>query len=327
MTAMSKQIKRTKNQHYVPQFMLRGFTGGNKNQVFVFDKQKQTIFRTVIRNIASESGFYDYSIKGVDESIEPFFSRMDSTVGRIVNEIRTREDIGFLNRDNRISLSLFVAVQMLRVKNARERMRGIADHIKQRLIDLNIDPAQVKNYQDADDDEIKLNSIKQITLAKEFSEHIFDKAWILMKTPASHQLYTSDNPISLHNMIERPGRGNLGLAVEGIEIYLPVSKCLCICFLCKQMENEIRSASMRHATYDQILGSFPIDMTSVHALQKAIDSGTPLELQPENVEHLNSLQVINASRFVIASSNDFLLVKEMISDHPDLQGPPGFKFE
>ena len=56
-------ISIAKNQHYVPQFILRNFTVGDGKQIHVFDKQDEKSFRTNIRNIAAETGFYNFDIK------------------------------------------------------------------------------------------------------------------------------------------------------------------------------------------------------------------------------------------------------------------------
>jgi len=68
---MSPKAAMPKLQHYVPQFILRNFTTGKGNQIFVFDKQEEVAFKTNIRNIASESGFYNFDINGYQFTIEP----------------------------------------------------------------------------------------------------------------------------------------------------------------------------------------------------------------------------------------------------------------
>jgi hypothetical protein len=51
------------HQHFVPQLLLRNFaTGSRRNkQIWVFDKQTGKEFRTAVRNVATEGGFYDLS--------------------------------------------------------------------------------------------------------------------------------------------------------------------------------------------------------------------------------------------------------------------------
>jgi hypothetical protein len=49
-----------KIQHYVPQFLLRNFGNGKKDQVWVYDKIDGRSFPTNAKNVASESRFYDF---------------------------------------------------------------------------------------------------------------------------------------------------------------------------------------------------------------------------------------------------------------------------
>lgn len=47
------------NQHYIPQFLLRGFHTGNEAQIWAFDKMTDRSFTTAIDKVASEYGFYN----------------------------------------------------------------------------------------------------------------------------------------------------------------------------------------------------------------------------------------------------------------------------
>ena len=47
------------NQHYVSQFMLRGFHTGSEAQIWVFDKLTGRSYTDAIRKVAAEYGFYN----------------------------------------------------------------------------------------------------------------------------------------------------------------------------------------------------------------------------------------------------------------------------
>ncbi|MDB5789306.1 DUF4238 domain-containing protein [Caballeronia mineralivorans] len=51
-----------KVQHYVPQFLLRNFGTGKKDQLHVFNKATDKTFLTNARNVAAESRFYDFPV-------------------------------------------------------------------------------------------------------------------------------------------------------------------------------------------------------------------------------------------------------------------------
>ena len=46
-----------KRQHYVPRFLLRNFAPAREEQVHVYDKSNDRVFRAHIANVAAESGF------------------------------------------------------------------------------------------------------------------------------------------------------------------------------------------------------------------------------------------------------------------------------
>lgn len=60
----------------------------------------------------------------------------------------------------------------------------------------------------------------------EFSMHIRNKQWLVLEASSDDGFYISDNPIGFHNYNNFEPFGNLGFAVPGIEIYLPLSPTL-----------------------------------------------------------------------------------------------------
>jgi hypothetical protein len=57
----------------------------------------------------------------------------------------------------------------------------------------------------------------------------------------------------------------------------------------------------------------------------AFDSGTPIPVEPINVMHHNSLQVINVERYVFSHNGRFELVHEMLKANPTLRFGPRMK--
>ena len=76
------------------------------------------------------------------------------------------------------------------------------------------------------------------------------------------------------------------------------------------------------AERESVLGPCPLDLTAVRELTDAIRSGDPLLLMPENVDHMNSLQVAFSSRFVMSATEYFELAKRLIRMHPELKQSP-----
>ncbi len=322
---MDHKASTKQNQHYVPQFLLRGFTVAGTESVWVYDKQTGRIFRSSIRNVAAERGFYDYSVDGESRTLEPFFSRMEADVARVVQKLLQYQRLSRLSNDERAAMSLFVAAQTLRVKNLREKLRSLSTSLGGFLRDRGIDPAQVEGFRECTHaEDVKLAAIGCMPLAKEIGRHVMEKTWFLQKAPPGHLFYASDNPVTLHNQIERSGRGNLGFAVPGIEIYLALSSTLCLCFFCRDVFTRFADNFRR---IERLAIPLEHDAAPMRALLEAHRTGRPLVLSPENVVHFNSLQVNNASRFVISADRDFGLAETMLREEPLLRDPPLIRLE
>src|SRR5699024_1203978 len=55
---------------------------------------------------------------------------------------------------------------------------------------------------------------------------LLEKSWILFETTKENPFFISDNPVTLYNSINKDVRSNLGIALEGIEIYIPLSSTI-----------------------------------------------------------------------------------------------------
>ena len=69
--------------HYVPQFLLKNFSvDPNKPQVWAYDKSTGRSFRTNVRNIAAEKGFYRLEVGGRTLSLEEGLSTLEDKTQR-----------------------------------------------------------------------------------------------------------------------------------------------------------------------------------------------------------------------------------------------------
>ncbi len=76
-----------KVQHYVPQFLLKNFGNGKKNQLWVFDKFSGRSFITNAKNVASESHFYDFEMAGEVVSLEPILTKVEATAKPLIRKL------------------------------------------------------------------------------------------------------------------------------------------------------------------------------------------------------------------------------------------------
>ena len=191
-----------KNQHYVPQFLLRGFVANKtEERIFVFDKPQERIFCTSIRNVAAETGFYNYTDTLGLNSVEPHLASLEANCATIIKRINDEESLDSLTHEERCGIAVFTAIQSLRVKQMRLAIEALNNAIRKNIISAGGDPATTSGFEDLDANGIKKASIHNLSIAKELVPHILRKAWLLLRAPSSHPFYLSDNPVALNSSI------------------------------------------------------------------------------------------------------------------------------
>jgi hypothetical protein len=114
-------------------------------------------------------------------------------------------------------------------------------------------------------------------------------------------------------------RGNIGLGVKGIEIYLPISSTRTMAMYCPSLTNEIRNGYQR---YKYLSMSRPWAVNKVFStpfyIEKIIaglEEGIAVECNDDNILNLNYLQVRYAERQVYCEKNSFWLVRDMLKEN------------
>ena len=85
---MSRTSNVSTDQHYVPQLLLRGFATRKRKQVYTFDKQGEKVFRSSVRNLACERGFYDLENDGDPKHVDRWLTRLEEQTAPIIKSIR-----------------------------------------------------------------------------------------------------------------------------------------------------------------------------------------------------------------------------------------------
>ena len=284
-----------KIQHYVPQFLLKNFTVGKKPQVWVFDKLTDKIFKSHVKNIASENGFYDFAFKGNQYTIEPSLSDIEAHASKIIKEIVRNNTIRHLIDKDMEFLSHFFALQFVRTKQFRQLFKDLSETLGDTLRASGEDISQIKDYVEVDESEVELHGIRSVLKSSEYAPHFLNKSWVLFRTTKGHPFYISDNPITLQNLEDHGPYGNIGLAVQGIEIYFPLSKSLVLGMFCKTHEEEVRKTYKqykllkRRASDDQLNSAG--DIPYIAQIMDGFDNNATVPYKIESVVNHNSLQV------------------------------------
>lgn len=175
-----------------------------------------------------------------------------------------------------------------------------------------------------DENELKIQTAHfMISAPQNFGPLFLGKAWLLIATTHKEPFIIGDNPLGLQNTIDMSPYGNLGLAVKGIEIYLPLSPTRALAMWCQSLRQTILSSAdtlrrLRIAA-PHVVAEKIRDPEGIERLERALTDGTPLRYSSENVRNFNSLQVRHAERFVFSCSSDFALPQEMVNAHPAMR--------
>ena len=99
--------------------------------------------------------------------------------------------------------------------------------LEQHLKAMGANPKDVKNFDYIEEDDLKKHTISMIVNhSEEFANHILNKDWVLTQTTSKYPYIISDHPVTLHNEIDHGFYGNIGFAVKGIQINMPLSDTL-----------------------------------------------------------------------------------------------------
>ena len=270
-----------KNQHLVPQFLLKNFASRDEAFIWAYDKnekynEQNRIKERAIKKVASKKYFYDKNIKDPKGSYEYMLQEVENNSAPIIAEIIRAKCIKGLSKEERMTLSLFIVTQILRTKGnllqCESRTESISKHLEEKW--------NIKRP-DIDSRKVWFSTLQKHEI---FKEIIMNKIWVLYES--NNSFLISDNPVTLQNVINtNKHRGTLGIDSPGIEIYLPLSPSLTICMFCEKF----------------------FEQSGYYIKQ------IPNEIsKPEKVENLNFLQIASSDRFIFSHKNDFKFVEKAI---------------
>jgi hypothetical protein len=316
-----------KVQHYVPQFLLRNFGNGKKDQLYVFDKQMARNFRTNAKNVASESRFYDFDLNGESLTLEPFLSELEGKTKQLFQRVLEADNLSVLSNEDRSQLSVFLSIQFTRTKCFREQRQHFFEMFAEKVRGIAESLDTEEDIDIPDRTVMHLHNTKAILDApKDLAVHFANKVWMLLQTERKRPFIIGDNPLAMYNMNDYGPYGNLGLAVPGIEIYFPLSPTRALALWCLSSKHICREGAkdlqMLSRLAPNLVAEHIPDSSGIEQIWAAMETGRPLIYKPENVVHFNSLQVMYAERFVFSCTEDFELASEMISSHPKMRTGP-----
>lgn len=224
------------NQHYIPQFYQKGWevkVNGQKNQIYVYRKNKQPKYYSIKRRVGCEEDYYSFTKKdgSVDKStVELQLATLDTKTNNVLKKV----GLGLqLNFDEKKVLAEFICVFWRRVPYHKldhdKKLRQLAPEYFSRLCE------EVKNLGVAEDSHV-FNEIKRleqkyskalpdsfypksVTRDSEIVNAILAMDWTFIVAPKFMPFVTCDNPFIFSR---GPGIGDLQYG----HIIFPISRSL-----------------------------------------------------------------------------------------------------
>ncbi len=298
-------------QHYVPKFFLREFSSGKKEQLWVYDKQTNKQYQTNVKNAAAERDFYNYEVEGSSRTLEPKLAQLESKAKHVLHGVLRKQSISHLTSDDRVLLSIFMALQFARTNAARQFLRSAADGIYEAMKSKGQGNADwLKAIDEFVGDGLTEEKRRQFEVEhvddapRTYAPHFLSKNWVLCRTDARQEFLLGDNPVCLQNSQYKEGFHTMGLASKGIEIYMPLSPRLSMMLMCP--------SHMEALNWLALNGGEHFDDYSKRLYRSAV-TGNAFHFDPENVTNVNSLQVMASERYVFARTPRFDLVQDMVN--------------
>lgn len=300
---------RAKKQHYVPRLYLESFA--RRGHLCVFDKTTGKVFWSSLRDVASQRFFYELPeldrVAGVAQALEKFFHPFEQAAAAVLKSLRASLDGGdfvAITREQRIDLSLFLALQMLRTPESREHsvQLSLALHkeafivwLQDREPELAATARETFGLEMTEDEQIRTQArtLLDDEQRDRIAEILYQHYWVVLENPFSSPFVTSDHPACNHGTLSHPVRSMQGLASTGAEILFPLSPKYLLLIVERR--------------------AFP------HTAR--IDGRLTTLGSPENVVYYNHWQVRHSYRFLYSTDNDFSLAQSMLEETPELGDP------
>ncbi len=269
----------TKNQHYVPQFLLKGFGAADdeKPKVHIFDVERNVVRKCqAVKEVFSQNYFYDKN-----NEVENFLSvKIEDPASEIINRIRS-DDFSMLD-GCRAELIRFISCQNARTVEAREdALNFINAHFYQiisnlnRLNDLEINDLENFKVMPEDKDSMRYFNAAQALRGVLESKRMEDLKFHILVNRTHEEFVISDHAIARYNWLYRdlndPRIGSM--FARGVQLFLPLSDKVCLC------------------AYDAKIYKYGCKLSSVSELKLESD-----------IYWLNQLQMRNARSFVAFKS-------------------------
>lgn len=320
-------------QHTVPRFLLKHFCTpgkGKRLRLYAFDKAAGRAYATTPDDATVRNTFYNLDDHPQRLSLEPLLGIYEHEAAPIIADLLEHKDIRRLTEGERYKLAVFVVVQRARTFGELERISGMISVLTDKMEAIGSTKEQAfETLGLSSRGDTRDIFLRQLVQQMSHIDHLLSKDWYLLETRPEHPFYVSDNPVVLENRNDFGPYGNIGLAVPGIQIYLPLSSTLMLAMYCPSIRGKmVRDKQNLQQLLARAPRLIPPHMRPLHMLEH-VNRHTDYLLMPlsaENVMHYNALQVEYAEQYVFCGENEFSLVERMLADDERFRTGPRFTF-
>lgn len=315
-----------KKQHTVPRFLLDNFgfdNGGKNKKLYTLDKSTQKCYQQSVYDASTRNTFYNIENIAEKYSLEPILGEIEAKASIVIRKIIEEESLASLTDEEKNELAIFVVVQKSRTFHGLQSIKELFNGLSDKLLTIGVTKEDLPDLI-GNQNEFNLKNFFLEMVLKNIgnTDQILNKSWLLYRTKSETPYFISDNPVTLHNDNVTGVYGNLGLAVQGIQIHLPISSTLTIAFVCPSHKEQ---ALLARQQLQFIVDNNPSQLIHIKNPKMIVDcanaykKGIPIECGEEITTFLNSLQVVFSEQYIYCEKNKFELAYQMLSNNENLK--------
>ena len=155
-------------------------------------------------------------------SCDPGFTEVEGNIAPALMSLVQNQNVHALSLKERAQISLFVGMLYVRTPKSKKQFFILCKAISDMVNKIHPNAGAGFEYNEKKD---KLMWIMQMEdHAQKTADLIYRMNWTLRFAKFGAEIHTSDNPLLLYNFSPpNPVYGNIGVALPGIEIYLPIT--------------------------------------------------------------------------------------------------------
>lgn len=219
-----------KKHHYVPVFYLKRFSDNDKSiNLWNIPKAKK-ILSAKLRSQCYKDYFY-----GTELLIEHTLGTVEARLSKIFRLIDQYKCPPINGSEDRLLLLLYIIIQYSRTKYSADSINELTDKLFKQIFREKAEAEGV----DLTKGQIGITNAPQFSLGLSVQclPLLIDLECKILNNHTEVEFVTSDNPVVLYNQLfsyDKTG-SNTGYASKGLQIFLPISPQLAICFYDKKI--------------------------------------------------------------------------------------------